>query len=892
MPANKFCEARNLSNEAAVEQFFVSRLLIDLGYRDHQIKPKTSLQELVVSLGVRRLKYKPDYALQVGHHIRWILDAKSPSESLEDHIEQCSGYCLALNRGYGTENPVGYFVLTNGSTTRVYVWDRSDPVLDLSFEDFRDGNPRYQQFQELLRPEQFSSPLAIGQPSGPTHILRKREISEVNADFAWCHQFIYRKDNLSQSAAFVEFVKLVFLKLLSDREIHEKHQEFAPLSEMTLPASEVRFSKRWIEERESDHPNPIDALQFQALVQRIESEIQKGKRKRIFDADERINLTAETIKGVVERLEHTDLFGIDADLNGRLFETFLNATMRGKDLGQFFTPRSIVELATRLARLKADREHIDMVLDACCGTGGFLIEALAEMWGQLDRNQSCTTRERADLKRKVATERIFGIDVARDPALARIARINMYLHGDGGASIYQADALDKDVRELPTDTPEISKEIAELRDLLVDGDFADVVLTNPPFAKEYQRKYPREDRILNDYSMAFDTRGGRRKPRPSLRSSVMFLERYYDLLKPGGRLITVIDDSILGGRKYRPVRDFIRDRFLIRAVISLPGDAFQRSKARVKTSLLVLEKKRTPAEAQPPLFMYYCTAVGLDDSPRQRALPIDTENRERALTEIEEATRLFEGFLHGSEDARRWTVTPERVRDRMDVKFCLLDPFRNVEAWNQADLEVSSLSRWLEVIFPIVGRDDMLDQNLLDTEGCDDLVTLLRVRYDGFAEPGDTIQASDSTYSTLYQVHEGDIVISNINAVNGAIAVVPQSLDGTYVSTEYTVCTAKGDVDPRLVWAMLRSPEARSDFLLAATGIGRSRIRPKVALSLKLPVPDEVLGGEVAESLRKAEAMEQEAATIRKQVLQKLESSLGLDNEEALAILAAFKPPR
>jgi len=44
----------------------------------------------------------------------------------------------------------------------------------------------------------------------------------------------------------------------------------------------------------------------------------------------------------VRRLEHTFLFGIDVDLNGRLFETFLSATMRGKDLGQFFTPRSIV----------------------------------------------------------------------------------------------------------------------------------------------------------------------------------------------------------------------------------------------------------------------------------------------------------------------------------------------------------------------------------------------------------------------------------------------------------------------------------------------------------------------------------------------------------------------
>ena len=42
-----------------------------------------------------------------------------------------------------------------------------------------------------------------------------------------------------------------------------------------------------------------------------------------------------TILEVVRQLEHFDLHGIDEDLNGRMFETFLNATVRGKELGSF-----------------------------------------------------------------------------------------------------------------------------------------------------------------------------------------------------------------------------------------------------------------------------------------------------------------------------------------------------------------------------------------------------------------------------------------------------------------------------------------------------------------------------------------------------------------------------
>jgi type I restriction enzyme M protein len=103
------------------------------------------------------------------------------------------------------------------------------------------------------------------------------------------------------------------------------------------------------------------------------------RKKRLFDKDERINLRPDVIKSVVARLEHFDMFGIDEDLNGRLFETFLSATMRGRDLGQFFTPRSVVKMMTRLANLGVDQMHQDKELDACCGSGRFLIEALTVM---------------------------------------------------------------------------------------------------------------------------------------------------------------------------------------------------------------------------------------------------------------------------------------------------------------------------------------------------------------------------------------------------------------------------------------------------------------------------------------------------------------------------------
>ena len=588
------------------------------------------------------------------------MEAKATNESLAAHVEQPAGYCLLINRKYSGANPVKYFVLTNGVFTQVFEWDSEIPILELSFNDFNDTNEKYIQFLDLLNVKRFLQPFPTTELHGPTQTLYKRSISDVNAIFAYCHQFIHRKDDFSQARAFMEFVKVIFLKLLSDRAIHEKYPQFATMNEITLPASEVKFSTRWLKERENDHPNPIDALQFQALLHKMENEIQTGTKKRIFDIPDHINLGHETIRGVVERLEDTDLYGIDADLNGRLFETFLNATMRGKDLGQYFTPRSIVKLAVNLANVKVGRAHIDIVIDACCGSGGFLIDVLADMRGKVDTNPSFTDRERQDFKRTIATKRIYGIDVARDPIFARIARMNMYLHGDGGSCIFQADALDKNLSDSPNDSPELKKEIVELRHLIGKGNFADVVLTNPPFAKDYERKLPREKRILKDYALSYDDPQKKQKPLQSLKSSLMFLERYHDLLKPGGALITVIDDSILGGPKYKRVRDFIRTNYIVRAVVSIPGDGFQRSQARVKTSLLCLQKKKTPSETQPPIFMCYTRKVGIDDPARRRILPIDKENRLAAQLEIEQITTTYQAFLNGDNLASQWIVSPAK----------------------------------------------------------------------------------------------------------------------------------------------------------------------------------------------------------------------------------------
>ena len=610
---NLFCDIRDLGNESDVEQSFVRRLIESLGYPDRAIRTKATLEELSVGK-LPGDTHKPDFALKVDRHIRWIFEAKHPDENLRDHVGQARGYCDAINAAYPDAGPVRYFVLSNGRTTELYRTADTDPYLTLDFADFSQDSISYQRLQDILRVDVFTGPYP--EPLDSTLRFERPGLAEVNSVFAKCHQSIHQSDHISQAAGFVEFVKLITLKLLSDRKIKEAYPGLVAERRFEHPADEVEFSVRWISTHEQSTPNPVNSILFRNFMEGTERDIALQLRKRFFDKGAEIKLRPETIKGVVERLERLYLYGIDADLNGRLFENFLNATMRGKDLGQYFTPRTLVKLGVGLSNL----DPSDQVLDGCCGTGGFLIDALAEMWRKVNRNESLSEPVKASEREAIANDRIYGIEFAKDPNLAKIARLNMYLHGDGGSRIFNVDSLDLTMDDQVGDSEEDAVEKAELRDLRLAGSF-DVVLTNPPFSKKYERTKAGDARVLEQYSVAVGSQ--------TVLAKLMFFEMYHHYLKPGGRLISVIDDGFLSGPRYKWFRDTLRKLYAVKAVVSLPGDAFQRSEARVKTSFVVLEKRRESdpysPERHPAVFMYACRYVGVDDPKRSRWMPGDDD---------------------------------------------------------------------------------------------------------------------------------------------------------------------------------------------------------------------------------------------------------------------------
>lgn len=887
--ANKYCKREVLGDEAAVEDFFVSRLLKDLGYSDEEIRPKESLSEVAVARGRRRELFRPDYVMVCAGKPRWLIDAKASTEDVDKWTYQGAGYAYDLNKTYKNENPCQYFAITNGLVLKVYKWDEATPLLSVAFGEFVDGNPGFAELRALLSAKAARQGWEGRPPPRPEVVFKRTSVEEVKRIFNNCHQLIWKSEKLSPQPAFFEFVKVMFVKLWEDRRLHQD-PVLGPLIEdgKPIPKDRIVFSTQWVEAMQKNGvENPIDTVLFRPLTEALRESVARGQKKPIFEDDERIALHPGTLKQVVARLEHCDMFGIDEDLNGRLFETFLSATMRGEALGQYFTPRSIVKLMVRLADPVASRNRVDRVLDACCGSGGFLIEVLTELRNQIRANTSLTADEGDILQRKVANDSIFGIDAGREPPLARIARINMYLHGDGGSRIYAADSLDKSVRIGVQDDAQSRLELDELGGLLRgvlrgEADGFDIALTNPPFSMGYSENLPNEREILQQYALTtFDLEqtSNRRK---ALRSAVMFIERYAELLKSHGRLVTVIDDSILSSTKHDFVRDFIRDRFVVRAIISLPGDAFQRVGARAKTSILYLVRRAAGETGQPDVFMAEARYVGLDDVPMKTRPSKALEARSAAQQEIEAILQDFRDFLSGKKGP--WLVPAARIADRLDVKWCLPRQSDIADGWRNTGTTVLSLE---DVV------DHIEDGAFNPKQTPDKVFTLLRVRYDGIPEEGDTALGRELTYDRVQCPSDGDLVVSNIAAHLGSCAVIPADLQHTVLSSEFTIMRVKDDrFQPWFIWAYLRSAEVRARLLSSATGISRHRIGWGVLKDIPIPLVDSIVQEALAEQFRESMEAVRRAEKSRAQAAERLNSLLDLDNEWAEQRLKAAKPPK
>ncbi|MBR7743744.1 N-6 DNA methylase [Phycicoccus sp. BSK3Z-2] len=293
-----------------------------------------------------------------------------------------------------------------------------------------------------------------------------------------------------------------------------------------------------------------------------------NQREEVFREEQspQLLLDDHTIKEIVFAWSGWNLVGVGAEAVSSAFQVFRRANLKAGE-GQYFTPARVVEAAVRVM----DIQPTDKIIDPACGTGGFLIEAFRDINERIGNEAAVT---------KWANRQVFGVD--KDSINVKLARAMMLVLGDGSTHIHIGDSLRED--RWSSDYPYLSP-------ALRDGAFT-VVLTNPPFGRRL-RLSARECE-LNHYSISWAA--GKEQRYVDLELGLVFLERSYRLLAPGGRVGIILPETYFFSPTYAWLHEWMQSRFIVRGLVNVPMEAFQ-GFCRAKTNLYIFEKKTTRRRA-------------------------------------------------------------------------------------------------------------------------------------------------------------------------------------------------------------------------------------------------------------------------------------------------------
>jgi type I restriction enzyme M protein len=469
-----------------------------------------------------------------------------------------------------------------------------------------------------------------------------------------CHNVIRNREHLDPTAAFDEIAKVLFVKTWVEREMKRKRQR------------KNLFSAEFLDEQLGDHP-------VNDLFQKTKTAFADDQ---LFADDDRVNLKPDTAREIVRLLERYNLSDTSEDVKGIAFERFLGRTFRG-EIGQFFTPRSIVEFMIRMVEPKEE----EIICDPASGSGGFLIrffeivreqilesedQAYADLAEALQKKRMSPEKRAEQLRAKdearrnaldptvehsrlwhLANKCIYGCDA--NDRMARTSKMNMIMHGDGHGGVHHHNGF-----------------------INVNGIFEgrfDIILTNPPFganveptdritegdlrtSEEQRRRYIRAYGDAYKESQArikraldarapigslFDLpfRGDEKRKLGKIKTEILFIERCLALLKPGGRLGIVLPEGIFNNPSLKYVREFCEDRARILAVVSLPQEAFNAAGATVKASLLFVQKFTEDESAE--YARTHAAAVAEADAKYADEIAAETDRLETEIADAKKA---------------------------------------------------------------------------------------------------------------------------------------------------------------------------------------------------------------------------------------------------------------
>ncbi len=598
-----------LTPEEQVRQSYICRLVNVYGYDLEQMDEELKVNNSHRGQGKARAdiviwKSKEDKKKNKAAFIVVECKAETVKIRQEDYYQGAN---------YAAWSGASFFVTTNEKETKFFRVDKDSMPKDLD------------EIIDIPNASIINDQKKVDKLLSQTKAFSRDEFAKL---LQKCHNIIRNNDKLSPEAAFDEISKILFMKIRYERN---------PDEEVLFSLEKFQRDEQQFEKNIKKHlPAEAQIPYMQYLFKATKDEFAEDK---LFDSYETIKIKQYSFEQIVKELEKYNLSATSDDVKGIAFEHFLGTTFRG-ELGQFFTPRTIVDFMVEVL----DPQEGETICDPTCGSGGFLIKSFEYVRDKIEKdvenykkelkaqlfdekyeklsekeqleinekysnilkklnsdinvpNKSYSKQTEAEKNRrisKLSSSCIYGTDA--NPRMARTSKMNMIMHGDGHGGVHHHDGL-----------------------INVNGIFEnrfDVILTNPPFGariekdyklsetdrfydeeklKEYEKRYG-DDCIkqIKELNKAIDD-GQKILDRFDLGkvsglTEVLFMERCLKLLKPGGRMGIVLPESILNGSGLQKVRDYFESEAKILLITSIPSDVFTAAGATIKPSLLFFKR--------------------------------------------------------------------------------------------------------------------------------------------------------------------------------------------------------------------------------------------------------------------------------------------------------------
>ena len=269
---------------------------------------------------------------------------------------------------------------------------------------------------------------------------------------------------------------------------------------------------------------------------------------------------------VVQLFQEYRIIGSEKlQLLGDLFENLLTKGFKQNE-GQFFTPipitRFIWNAIPTSEIINIDRNNLlPKVIDYACGAGHFLTEGYSRIKNGLIE---CAPEmlECENWEEKV----LFGVE--KDYRLARVSKIELFMHGAGNGNIVFGDGLE------------------EHEDKGVVSNTFDILVANPPYSVEAFKPHLKvkddEFKILKYIS------------NDGSEIETLFVERISQLLKPNAVAAVILPDSIVRKDMYsfRASREILLQNFEFKAIVRMESSTF--GKTGQPTAIMFLKKRDEP----------------------------------------------------------------------------------------------------------------------------------------------------------------------------------------------------------------------------------------------------------------------------------------------------------